>query len=303
MSLLPSSDTDPTTIHTPETAMQPFTPGQCLFCPKSSLDFNDSVMHMQKSHGLFIPSQPHLVVDLETLFKYLHLVIFGYRECLHCGTARATVQAAQQHMTSKGHCKFDISEQDSEFTEFYDFLDLKDDMKAGTQDNNGKITREQLSANPSQKSLPVDEDSLLLPSGRIALHQDSVQPGPSFSRFRRRTRAQSSKLRPSLVNLNIAERSIKVNVDPDTGNTQHLSKRDKRDQAKTIYQKSNMRAKDRNSLMHLSPSQQQSLIRTQQKHEEKVQRKEERKQRKIDTKGNKNLYAYWATETPVYQCG
>ncbi|KAK2036052.1 hypothetical protein LZ31DRAFT_536826 [Colletotrichum somersetense] len=303
MSLLPSSDTDPKKIHTPDTAMQPFTPGQCLFCPKSSSDFTDSVMHMQKSHGLFIPSQPQLIVDLETLFKYLHLVIFGYRECLQCGTARATVQATQQHMTSKGHCKFDISEQDSEFTEFYDFFELKNDMKAGTKGNNDKETREQLSASPSRKPLLVDKDSLLLPSGRIALKQDSVQPGPSFSRFCRRTRVQSSELRPSLVNLNITEGSLKVDVDPNTGNTQHLSKQDKRDKAETVCPQSNMRAKDRNSLMHLSPSQQQSLIRTQQKHEEKVQRKEERKQRKIDTKGNKNLYAYWATETPVYQCG
>ncbi|KAK2032993.1 hypothetical protein LX32DRAFT_660796 [Colletotrichum zoysiae] len=284
--------------------MQPFMPGQCLFCPKFLPDFTDSVMHMQKSHGLFIPSQPQLVVDLETLFKYLHLVVFGYRECLHCGTVRATVQAAQQHMTSKGHCKFDISEQDSEFTEFYDFFELKDDMKtAGTKGNNNKETREQLSASPSQKPLLVDKDSLLLPSGRIALKQDSVQQGPSFSRFCRRTRVQSSKLRPSPVNLNIAEGPIKVDVDTDTGNTQHLSKRDTLDKSETVYPQSNMRARDRNSLMHLSPSQQQSLIRTQQKHEEKVQRKEERKQRKIDTKGNKNLYAYWATETPVYQCG
>ena len=58
---------------------------------------------MQKSHGLFIPHHQHLAVDLETLFRYLHLVIFGYRECIQCGTERATIQAVQQHMIGKGH--------------------------------------------------------------------------------------------------------------------------------------------------------------------------------------------------------
>ncbi|KAK1977260.1 C2H2 type zinc-finger-domain-containing protein [Colletotrichum cereale] len=302
MSLSPSSDIGSTgttfhgLIHTPEAVMQPFMPGQCLFCPKFSSDFTDSVMHMQKSHGLFVPSQQHLVVDLAALFKYLHLVIFGYRECLHCGTERATVQAVQQHMTGKGHCRFDISDQDSEFTEFYDFFEPKDDIEDVTKDNGYKA---------NQKPLLINQESLHLPSGRIVSRQFPVQQGPSFTRLRlrRRTQAQSPRSVHSLVKLDNNERSSTLELDADTSNTQPLSKRAKRKTAEATYRKTNMRAKDRNTLMHLPPSEQRSVIAKQQKCEKKMQKKEGRKQNKLDQKGNKNLYAYWATETPVYQCG
>ncbi|KAF6826140.1 pre-60s factor [Colletotrichum musicola] len=64
-----------------------------------------------------------------------------------------------------------------------------------------------------------------------------------------------------------------------------------------------MSKNDRNALMHLPTSQQRAILATQHRHEEKVQKEDRRRQAKVDRKGNKNLYAYWATETPVYQCG
>ncbi|KAK1968022.1 hypothetical protein LY78DRAFT_655661 [Colletotrichum sublineola] len=291
-------------VQTPEIPTQLFTPGQCLFCPKFSPDFLDSVMHMQKSHGLFVPSQQHLIVDVETLFKYLHLIVFGYRECLQCGTQRATVQAVQQHMIGKGHCKFDISDQESEFTEFYDFFEPKDGIIEEVATDKGyKKAPKEPSASLNRKPLLVDEDSLLLPSGRIASKQLPAQLSPSFYRLRRRTRALSSQPRRSSLKNDTIEESTKTELDPDVGDKQPLSKREKRDRAEATYQKTHMRANDRGTLMHLPPSQQRSMIATQQRHEEKIQKIEGRKQKKIDQKGNKNLYAYWATETPVYQCG
>ncbi|KAM0497901.1 hypothetical protein ACHAQF_005956 [Verticillium nonalfalfae] len=77
--------------------------------------------HMQKVHGLFIPDKKRLIVDLETLFSYLHLIIVRHNECICCGTQRASTLAVQQHMLGKGHCKFDIASDDSEFADFYDF--------------------------------------------------------------------------------------------------------------------------------------------------------------------------------------
>ncbi|KAF9875136.1 TRI15 [Colletotrichum karsti] len=152
--------------------MQVFTPGQCLFCPKDSPDFADSVVHMQKSHGLFIPQKQHLIVDLETLFQYLHLVIFQYRECIQCGTQRATVQAVQQHMTGKGHCKFDISDPDSEFAEFYDFAELDEDAESGDEDDeynkdDEDKNLEETTTSSRRQPLVADEDSMRLPSGRV----------------------------------------------------------------------------------------------------------------------------------------
>ncbi|KAI1349152.1 C2H2 type zinc-finger-domain-containing protein [Xylaria sp. FL0043] len=288
----------------------PFTPGQCLFCPQHSANFPDSVIHMQKSHGLFIPQQQNLVVDLETLFRYLHLVIFGYRECIQCGTERATVQGVQQHMTGKGHCKFDISGQDSEFAEFYDFSELEDNAEsdADSVEREGNQDREAVTRS-SQRPLRADEDSIRLPSGRIiSKHSSSVPAGPSFTQMRRRPRSSASQLEYSLVELDEREGeaqqgSSKENTDSNTPDTRLLSKREKRERATVIRQMANMSAGDRSSLMHLSMAEQRSILATQHRHAEKVQKEERRRQGKIDRKGNKNLYAYWHTETPVYQCG
>ncbi|KAI0439998.1 C2H2 type zinc-finger-domain-containing protein [Xylaria telfairii] len=290
-------------IDSPDGTMQPFTPGQCLFCLNSSSTFADSVIHMQKSHGLFVPHQKHLAVDLDTLFRYLHLVIFGYRECLHCGTERATVQAVQQHMTSKGHCKFDISEHDSEFAEFYEFSEPEDD---GESDKGGYVdTRhlEETAQSPTQKTQLTDEDSIRLPSGKIISRQSSAQAGPSLTQLRRRTRNSASQLEYSLVEPDSEEGLSKEEPDSDIRDTRLLSKREKRERSAVAYQAANMSANDRTSLMHLPLSQQRSILASQHRQAEKGQKEERRRQGKIDRKGNKNLYAYWHTETPVYQCG
>ncbi|KAL2877455.1 hypothetical protein SGCOL_007198 [Colletotrichum sp. CLE4] len=259
---------------------------------------------MQKSHGLFIPHRQHLVVDLETLFKYLHLVIFDYRECLHCGTERTTVQAVQQHMIGKGHCRFDPAEQDSEFTDFYDFTlseaeykeESADDFESGEEE----CDAQNVPASPSRQPLQGDEDFLRLPSGKIISKRSSEQTGPSINNLRRRIRSPPSQLEYARVESEKEESS----EDPlHTDQTQTLSKREKRERALIIHELANMRANDRSALMHLSASQQRSLLVVQHRNEEKVQKEERRRQGKIDRKGNKNLYAYWNTETPVYQCG
>lgn len=76
---------------------------------------------MLQSHGLFIPDRNRLVIDEVTLVKYSHLIIFGYFECLYCGSERSSAQATQQHMIGKGHCKIDVYRENSEFRDFYNF--------------------------------------------------------------------------------------------------------------------------------------------------------------------------------------
>ncbi|KAI0427509.1 putative pre-60S factor REI1 [Xylaria sp. FL1042] len=293
-----------------DATMQPFTPGQCLFCSQPSATFSDSVIHMQKSHGLFIPHQQHLIVDLETLFKYLHLVIFGYRECIQCGNERATVQGIQQHMTGKGHCKFDISEHDSEFAEFYDFLGPENVEESDIEGEEGERNQDrEAAARSGRKPLMADEDSIRLPSGKtISKHSSLAHAGSSSTQMRRRPRILASQLEYSLVEPDGQEGeeeqgSSKEKPGSDVPDTRLLSKREKREGATVTHQMANMSASDRSSLMHLSMSEQRSILATQHRHTEKVQKEERRRQGKIDRKGNKNLYAYWHTETPVYQCG
>lgn len=290
-------------IDSPNMAMEPFTPGQCLFCPKPSPSFADSVIHMQKSHGLFIPHQQHLVVDLETLFKYLHLVIFGYRECIHCGTERTTVQAVQQHMTGKGHCRFDVSERDSEFSEFYDFSEPEDEAGSDAESDGDDTGLEETVPSPGRKPVMADEDSIRLPSGKIISRQSTAQAGPSFTQLRRRNGNAALQLEHSVAEAADEEGSGREGPDSDTPDTRLLSRRERRERATMTYQMANMSANDRNSLMHLPAAEQRSLLAAQHRNAEKVQKEEKRRQSKVDRKGNKNLYAYWHTETPVYQCG
>ncbi|KAF4444232.1 hypothetical protein FACUT_813 [Fusarium acutatum] len=278
-----------------------FTPGQCLFCPSVYPTLAESILHMRSSHGLFIPYKQHLLVDLETLFRYLHLVIYEYRECIHCGTRRTTVQAVQQHMMGKGHCKFDVSE-GSEFADFYDFsrqdLDTEDEVLSEDDEDESEGAETKL----DRKPLQVDRDSIRLPSGRLISKKPSAQVEPSVSQLRDRKRTPRSQLEYSSIEVD-EEVPMHEGQAPDTSDTRLLSRRERRQKATVTYQLANMSVGDRSALMHLSASEQRSLIATQHRFTEKVQKQESRRQRRIDRKGNKNLYAYWHTETPVYQCG
>lgn len=285
--------------------MLPYTPEQCLFCPKHSPSFADSVIHMHRSHGLFVPHQQHLVVDLETLFRYLHLVIYGYRECIQCGTERATVQAVQQHMTGKGHCNFDISD-DSEFAEFYNFSEPDDDAESDVEGGSDEEGEEEAAQRSNPRPLLADADSIRLPSGKIISRQSSPQAGPLLTHLRRRTRTVASRLKLSMAEPEDEEEEdgfSKEEHDSAIRDTRLVSRREKREMATLAVQLANMSANDRSALMHLPTSEQRAILATQHRQAEKVQKEESRRRTKIDRKGNKNLYAYWHTETPVYQCG
>ncbi|KAK6079650.1 hypothetical protein SCUP515_03906 [Seiridium cupressi] len=139
-----------------------FSPAQCLFCASSSADLEANLEHMLQKHGLFIPDTSRLVVDLETLVKYFHLVIYGYFECLFCGSQRHSAEAARQHMTGKGHCKIDILREDSEFRDFYDF-----DSDDGSSDNSDEEPAVPKEKPPKEKSVEID-NTLRLASGKVA---------------------------------------------------------------------------------------------------------------------------------------
>lgn len=108
---------------------------------------------MRLAHGFTIPDRQSLAVDDETLVAYLHLVIFGYHECLLCGSVRPSREAAQQHMTGKNHCRFDLSSEKSEYRDFYD--------DSGVDDAAAKPV--------------VMKDAMRLPSGKILAHRDHAK--------------------------------------------------------------------------------------------------------------------------------
>lgn len=203
-----------------------------------------------------------------------------------------------------------MSEQDSEFAEFYDFSEPEDDVESDIEGEGEGDERkqEETATGSSRKPLFADEDSIRLPSGKIISRQSSAQAGQSFTQSRRRTtRTPASQLLEHIVAESGGEEEgegpSKEEPGSDMPDTRILSKREKRERATATYQLANLSASDRSSLMHLPASQQRAILLAQHRHAEKVQKEEKRRQGKIDRKGNKNLYAYWHTETPVYQCG
>jgi pre-60S factor REI1 len=141
-----------------------------LFCNHINSSLDDNLTHMLKMHGLFIPDKDRLVLDAETLIAYFHLIIFGYLECLYCGTQRNSAEAAQQHMIGKAHCKFDISSEDSEFRHFYDFDSSHEDDEV--EEDAGTSTK---------RSLPFAFAGLVYTV--LAILEGVVPPLPPFSRL------------------------------------------------------------------------------------------------------------------------
>ncbi|EQB49657.1 hypothetical protein CGLO_10983 [Colletotrichum gloeosporioides Cg-14] len=136
-----------------------FDPTQCLFCNYHSENLDENLDHMLKRHGMIIPHLESLIVDLETLVKYLHLVIYEYTECLYCGSIQNTPQAAQQHMTGKGHCKIDAEKENSEFKDFYDF-EYNVDSDGSRFGDSGRAD-----------FVGVEDETRRLPSGKTVSHR------------------------------------------------------------------------------------------------------------------------------------
>ncbi|KFY75428.1 hypothetical protein V499_04595 [Pseudogymnoascus sp. VKM F-103] len=245
---------------------------QCLFCKHSSIELDENLEHMLKRHGLFIPHTSHLVVDIETLAEYLHLLIFVYFECLYCGSQRSSAQAAQQHMMGKGHCKIDILSEDSEFRDFYDFHSTSDDSDGGSI----KLIPEGLSG-------VVVEESMRLPSGKLLSHRTE---GKRRLHQHRTTYTKVRGLPPTSPStaLDISRPQSDTSLGQSAqSESNKIAKRE----ATFHNQLATLRAGDRMSLMHLSRVQQKAVIINGRKQVEKARRDENEMLLKRQIKANR----------------
>jgi len=245
---------------------------QCLFCNHSSIDFDENLEHMLKRHGLFIPDSSHLVVDVETLAEYLHLVIFVYFECLHCGSQRNSAQAAQQHMMGKGHCKIDILSEDSEFRDFYNFHSTSDDSDGET-----------IKFVPEGSNGVVVEESMRLPSGKILSHRTE---GKRRLNQHRTTHTKVRGLSPT-SQFTVLDTSRLQSDTALSRSAQSESNKIAKREANFHKQLATLRVGDRMSLMHLSRSQQKAVIIKGRKQVEKARRDENEMLLKRQVKANR----------------
>lgn len=230
------------------------------------MDLDDNVSHMHQAHSFVVPFQSSLSVDLKTVIWYLHMVIFSYRECICCARRRRTVEAVQQHMTSMGHCRFDITD---EMSEFY--------------------TVDVLAPHITETHGLPDDGTLRLPSGKLLAHRSYVDPTP---------KSKASPAGSSTAALPTAQ------PNDDGTQPQALTKKDRQEQALTA-QFSQLRTSDQMSLMHLPESQRRSLLASHKKELDKAKRAERRQRRRLDHVGNKTAIHtnYYKQEVPIYSGG
>ncbi|KAK3356568.1 C2H2 type zinc-finger-domain-containing protein [Lasiosphaeria hispida] len=272
---------------TPDSEDAPeFIAEQCLFCNHVSDSFDDNVLHMQKFHGLFINNLDRLVVDLETLARYLHLIIFGYHECLYCHSRRRTVEAAQQHMLGKGHCSIDIQNPDSEYRDFFDFTtENTGDEGSGSRAGNAAPSASEGSSRPPGPS----RGSVASATAGQAIQGD--QPHCT-----RNPVSVSSKNRHAPPSENQSD-----NKEPAptlTSSLQALTRSERRGISPTD-QLANSSVNDQISLAHILPSQQRAVLTVQKKQLDKAQRAELRNSIRVEMMGNKTLMKHFISDIPA----
>ncbi|KAL7952512.1 C2H2 type zinc-finger domain-containing protein [Trichoderma compactum] len=161
-------DDGPDNVDTELSVEPEFSPGQCLFCGTENDSFKDNLTHMSKEHSFIIPHEVDLIVEADTLIGYLHLVVYGYRECILCATRRSSVEGIQHHMMAKGHCRFNVT---SDTADFYNIPTME---------------------------YHADEELLRLPSGKLLSHRmrasRSAAPTVARQTGERRIEAAASQL-------------------------------------------------------------------------------------------------------------
>ncbi|KAM0811609.1 putative C2H2 type zinc-finger-domain-containing protein [Seiridium cardinale] len=254
----------------------PFVAEQCLFCNKNSEDFESNTLHMQTSHGLFIPDKQHLIVDLEVLIEYMHLVIYGHHECICCGTQRNSTLAVQQHMVGKIHCRFDIATEDSEFADFWDFSDL--DSEEAESSDGSSSGNERTRRKGIEGAVQPDEGSLRLTSGKL------ISKNSASQQHQRRTEARKQRAAIEAANQTASQADDSVSstalVSASSNAPSSITRSERREQAFTT-QLARLGDNDRRSLMHLPASEQRAILATQQKQADKMDRLERRYRSRI----------------------
>ncbi|GAC98590.1 potential zinc finger protein [Pseudozyma hubeiensis SY62] len=99
---------------------------ECIFCAKTGFtELKDTLAHMSKAHGFFIPDSEY-IVDLPGLVSYLADKVSIGNICLYCngrGKGFHNLESVRNHMLDKFHCKIAYSDEEDqlELGDFYDF--------------------------------------------------------------------------------------------------------------------------------------------------------------------------------------
>lgn len=145
----------------------PILNNNCLFCSHHSANMMKNLKHMSLEHSFFIPDAEY-VIDMKGLLTYLGEKVSQGFMCLWCndrGKTFYSVQAAQQHMQDKGHCKMlHEGEALAEYTDFYDYSSSYPDQQESNADEEVSIP-----------FLDGSDFQLVLPSGATVGHRSLMR--------------------------------------------------------------------------------------------------------------------------------
>ncbi|KAM3507241.1 hypothetical protein MY10362_001905 [Beauveria mimosiformis] len=259
----------------PSDATPKFVAEQCLFCDVQSADLDASLVHMASTHSFVVPYQSSLVVDVATLIWYLHLVIYMYHECVACGSRRRSAAAAQQHMQSKSHCRFDMAS--PEMREFYDVSAL-----------DGRVVVSGLALQ--------DEGTIRLASGKLISQRGSSSSGSGGGGSRGRLEREETDNAGELSNA--GETGLAVR----SGDEQRQVVLDgtERNMSRQMAQLS---VRDQQALAHLQPHEQRRELTLRKKQVDRARRAEWRAQAALGRKGNRTLMKTYKTQGPERPLG
>eukprot|EP00172_Hildenbrandia_rubra_P000019 Plantae.Rhodophyta-Hildenbrandia_rubra.ctg10091.p1 GENE.Plantae.Rhodophyta-Hildenbrandia_rubra.ctg10091~~Plantae.Rhodophyta-Hildenbrandia_rubra.ctg10091.p1 ORF type:complete len:381 (+),score=76.60 Plantae.Rhodophyta-Hildenbrandia_rubra.ctg10091:177-1319(+) len=133
---------------------------ECCFCGEESQNAAENLSHMAKAHGFFVP-YAECLKDVEGLLEYLGQKVGVGFACVECDRGFESVDAAQRHMKSKGHCRM-VSDDDvwlEEYASFYEF---------NVEDNNDSHEWEEVG----------DEERVELALAKV--DDDAVEPAASL---------------------------------------------------------------------------------------------------------------------------
>lgn len=148
-----------------EPEAEPLELTECLFCAHDSVDLDAKMKHMARSHSFFIPDVEYLS-DTEGLMNYLGWKVGVGNLCLYCskgdeGHQYPSVEAAQQHMQDKSHCKMTYDHTNSdEYIDFYDYSKSYPDVSPEQDEVPSMVT-----------AVCEGGFELMLPSGATAGHR------------------------------------------------------------------------------------------------------------------------------------
>lgn len=164
----------------------PILNNNCLFCFHHSANMMKNLKHMSLEHSFFIPDAEY-VIDMKGLLTYLGEKVSQSFMCLWCndrGKTFYSVQAAQQHMQDKGHCKMlHEGEALAEYTDFYDYSSSYPDQQESNADEEVSIP-----------FLDGSDFQLVLPSGATIGHRSlmryyrqNIDPHRSVVQYQKKT--------------------------------------------------------------------------------------------------------------------